>query len=97
MFPSLLFRKGKVIEDLTEHDTNLRIFQVSWAEAQDFCRRTGGRMASVENKNFVLILDYAIRRNLTTDVWLGGKYENSTWKWADHKEIEENGLLWALT
>ena len=51
-------------------------FQVSWQKAKDFCHQTGGRLASVEDNNFVRIIGYTTTRNKNQDIWLGGNFHN---------------------
>ena len=58
---------------------------MNWTDAEDFCRKEGGHLASVDSyatNNFVL--EGMNRRNLDY-IWLGGHDigEEGTWKWTD--------------
>ena len=72
--------------------------KLTWAEANEFCFATsGGHLATVSNENFFILMDYSERKNLRSNIWLGGHYKNLTWKWADFKPIGYREFFWSLT
>ena len=57
----------------------------NWTEAEDFCRKEGGHLASVHsNATFAFVLEGMNRTGLEM-AWLGGNdiEEEGTWKWVD--------------
>jgi len=57
----------------------------NWTEAEDFCRKEGGHLASVHsNDTFAFVLEGMNRTGLQM-AWLGGNdiEEEGTWKWVD--------------
>ena len=64
----------------------------SWTDAEDFCQKEGGHLASVASNATQKYMDQRYRKGLGGVVWLGGNdiEEESAWKWTDcsHWEVE---------
>ena len=74
------------------------ILKVSWSESQNFCSRTGGLLASIENEKFFNFMEFVKWKNLSSEhLWLGGRFQNSLWKWTDGIKIKDQEFFWTLT
>lgn len=57
---------------------------MSWTEAEAYCRGLGGHLASINDANeqeliMAMSASYCNKQN----VWIGGYFENDSWKWTD--------------
>ena len=62
-------------------------FQVSWADAEEYCRKHGGHLASITSKatndNISALLN--TKHEDLRSMWIGGtdQEEEGVWKWSD--------------
>lgn len=70
---------------------------MSWEEAEDFCRRSGGKLVSLDDNQFIPMMKFFHAKNLSSDIWIGGTYKNSSWFWSDDQEIVFDEFFWSLT
>ena len=66
--------------------------KMSWDDAEAFCRRKGGHLASVTSEDInAFVLQEKMLRNLE-HLWIGGsdKENEDSWSWSD-------GSLWSFT
>ncbi|CAL4138792.1 unnamed protein product [Meganyctiphanes norvegica] len=72
--------------------------QVPWPEARQFCKSIYGDLISFDDINFYgNIHEYLKENQLTTDYWLGGRYDmdSNGWTWLDDSPMPLGSPYWA--
>ncbi|KAK8735214.1 hypothetical protein OTU49_005562 [Cherax quadricarinatus] len=73
--------------------------KVSWPEARQFCRSIYGDLSKFEDfRDFGLLLQYMRAAKLTTDYWIGGRFDLDTnaWSWTvDDSTMPLGSPYWA--
>ncbi|CAL4067205.1 unnamed protein product, partial [Meganyctiphanes norvegica] len=72
--------------------------QVPWPEARQFCQSIYGDLISFhEIQIYESIHEYLKENQLTTDYWLGGRYnmDNNGWSWLDDSPMPLGSPYWA--
>ena len=54
-------------------------------------------MPSLENENFMKIIEIMKTKNLNSKIWIGAKYQKASWKWSDGNNINADDFFWTLT
>ncbi|XP_047498165.1 uncharacterized protein LOC125045103 isoform X1 [Penaeus chinensis] len=61
----------------------VRMLQVPWPEARQFCKSIFGDLVTLNNvQDFVQVIQHIKAAQLTTDFWLGGRYDMDVNSWA---------------
>ena len=60
-------------------------FQVSWADAEEYCRKQGGHLASITSKETNDNISALLNTKDHSSMWIGGtdQEEEGVWKWSD--------------
>ena len=97
-------------ENWEEHDGHCYLWgdldmTKSWYEAEEFCRKEGGHLASVTSEAINEYIFEGKRSKDISNIWLGGsdKEEEGVWKWSDgtpwkfelwnHNSVGQNCLI----
>ncbi|XP_047498167.1 uncharacterized protein LOC125045103 isoform X3 [Penaeus chinensis] len=61
----------------------VRMLQVPWPEARQFCKSIFGDLVTLNNvQDFVQVIQHIKAALLTTDFWIGGRYDMDVNSWA---------------
>ena len=60
---------------------------MNWEDAKEFCHLSGGRLVTLNTFEFSTVIDFMYKHKLESESWIGGHFQNSTWKWIDGTEI----------
>ncbi|XP_069988364.1 uncharacterized protein [Penaeus vannamei] len=76
------------------------IAKVPWPESRQFCRSIYGDLVTFDDvQSFADLLQYMAEKELTTDFWIGGRFESgvSAWAWVGaDKPMPLGSPFWAL-
>ena len=70
---------------------------MSWTQSEEYCKVLGGHLVHLDGTHLFKILGFLNENSIQSEVWMGGRSQDSIWSWSDHSEITSSDLFWSLT